>query len=336
MPAPTHLNTARLSTALRRRPGAGARLLLVHGNASDSRFFAPLLEHLPAEYDVAAPDLRGYGGTEARPVDARRGLGDFADDLLALMDALGWADAHVLGHSLGGGVALQLTLAAPGRVRSLTLVAPLSPYGFGGTVGEDGAPNAPDFAGSGAGVVNPAFVAAIEAGDRGDAPGSPRDVMRRMYWAATPEGVDEEELLSALLATRTGDDFYPGDWVPSPHWPGTAPGERGVANAMSPKHLRTADFAALSGAPPVLWVRGDADAIVSDASLLDPAHLGALGILPGWPGHPAQPMVAQTRAVLRRSGALRREHVMPGVGHSPFLERPGEFVAALREHLEAG
>jgi hypothetical protein len=51
--------------------------------------------------------------------------------------------------------------------------------------------------------------------------------------------------------------------------------------------------------PPVTWVRGDRDVIVSDTSLFDLAYLGKLGAVPGWPGDdecPPQPMVAQTRA----------------------------------------
>ena len=53
--------------------------------------------------------------------------------------------------------------------------------------------------------------------------------------------------------------------------------------------------------PPVLWLRGADDVNVSDTSLYDLAYLGSIGALAGWPGEqawPAQPMVAQTRAVL--------------------------------------
>jgi pimeloyl-ACP methyl ester carboxylesterase len=81
----------------------------------------------------------------------------------------------------------------------------------------------------------------------------------------------------------------------------------------------------------VLWIRGDADQIVSDASLVDLGHLGALGVVPGWPGqdvYPAQPMVSQMRAVLdryRAAGGRYTEQVLAGCGHSPHLERPQEF-----------
>jgi len=61
--------------------------------------------------------------------------------------------------------------------------------------------------------------------------------------------------------------------------------------------------------------------------------------IPGWPGpdvFPAQPMVGQMRAVLDRyqaAGGRYTERVLPGCGHSPHLERPGEFAAAVTGFL---
>jgi hypothetical protein len=59
--------------------------------------------------------------------------------------------------------------------------------------------------------------------------------------------------------------------------PGTAPGDRGALNTLAPTHLRPADLSTVDPKPPVLWIRGTEDVIVSDTSLYDPAHLGALG-----------------------------------------------------------
>ena len=56
--------------------------------------------------------------------------------------------------------------------------------------------------------------------------------------------------------------------------------------------------------PPILWIHGTADAIVSDTSFYDLNYLGQLGIVPGWPGAdaaPAQEMVSQTRDVLEHA-----------------------------------
>ncbi|MEU7845746.1 alpha/beta hydrolase [Micromonospora sp. NPDC049114] len=337
-------------------PPDGTPVLLIHGNCSSSLFWEPLLRRLPPTLRVVAPDLRGYGDSATAPVDATRGLRDFADDIAALLDdptlfasasasATATATATggsgrpvVVGHSLGGGVAMRLLVDHPHRVGALLLAAPVSPYGFGGTRDLTGTPTTPDFAGTGAGTANADFVARLAAGDRGaDAPASPRAVLRATY-VADPAvlGTDEELLLDSVLSTATGDDNYPGTAVPSANWPGTAPGERGVLNALAPTWFRLADeLVAVAPKPPVTWVRGDADVIVSDTSLFDLAYLGSLGVVPGWPGEescPPQPMIGQTRAVLQRyaaAGGAYREVVLPGCGHSPHLERPAEFVAEL-------
>jgi pimeloyl-ACP methyl ester carboxylesterase len=104
---------------------------------------------------------------------------------------------------------------------------------------------------------------------------------------------------------------------------------------MSPRWLDLTGLVDLAAKPPITWIRGDADVIVSDTSLFDLAHLGKLGLVPGWPGErdcPAQPMVAQTRAVFDRyvtAGGRYQEVVFQGCGHSPHIERPAEFAAAL-------
>ncbi|MFE9657633.1 alpha/beta fold hydrolase [Micromonospora sp. NPDC006431] len=323
-------------------PPDGVPVLLVHGNVSSSAFWEPLLRRLPETLRVVAPDLCGYGDTATAPVDATRGLADFADDVAALLDAPGLfapgARPVVVGHSLGGGVAMRLLVDHPERVAGLLLEAPVSPYGFGGTRDLDGTPTTPDFAGTGGGTANPDFVARLAAQDRGEeGPTSPRNVLRAAYVADPASlGEDEDLLLDSMLTTATGDDNYPGTAVTSAHWPGTAAGQRGVLNALAPAWFRVADeLVDVSAKPLVTWVRGDADVIVSDTSLFDLAYLGSLGAVPGWPGAadcPPQPMVGQTRAVLDRyaaAGGTYREVVLPGCGHSPHLERPAEFVAEL-------
>jgi pimeloyl-ACP methyl ester carboxylesterase len=109
---------------------------------------------------------------------------------------------------------------------------------------------------------------------------------------------------------------------------------------MAPTVFDVSGVVDLPRKPPVLWVRGELDQIVSDTSVFDLAFLGSIGAVPGWPGEaacPPQPMVTQTRAVLDRyaaAGGAYRELVLPDVGHSPHVERPQEFAVALLEHLD--
>lgn len=326
----------------RERPAHGTkparRVLLVHGNVASGVFFEPLMTAAPEHFHLVAPDLRGYGDTKERPIDATRGLRELSNDVAELCASLGWkSDVHLLGWSVGGGVVMQLAMDHPELVASLTLVAPVPPRGFGGNHGPDGIPNAPDFAGSGGGVVSPAFVEAIRTKDRGDGPQSPRTILRQFFFDPdhyAPPADREEAWVDAIIATRIGDDYYPGDSVPSTSWPGTAPGTRGITNAFSAKYLDLRAFADMPKKPPVLWVRGENDRIVSDTSFFDFALLGKLGVVPGWPGEdvvPPQPMIAQTRALLdryKRGDGTVTELAMPKVGHSPFLEAPEAFLEA--------
>jgi pimeloyl-ACP methyl ester carboxylesterase len=339
----TEISTSRLAThVLEAGSPQAPPLVLIHGNVSAAVFFAPLLAQLAGQFHCIAPDLRGFGRSGAAPVDARRGLRDFSDDLAAFLDEtdlIGETQQPVLlGWSLGGGVVLQFAIDHPDVPRALVLESPMSPFGFGGTRDLAGTPCWPDFAGSGAGTANPEMVRRISAGDRSDEDlVSPRRVLTGLYVQPPldlPRPV-EDALVEGILELAIGDDHYPGDVVTSPHWPGVAPGERGVNNAISPKYCDLSAFAQLPSRPEVLWIRGDADQIVSDASLVDLGHLGAIGAVPGWPGadiFPAQPMVSQMRALLDRyqqAGGQYAEHVL-SCGHSPHLERPAEFAALLR------
>jgi pimeloyl-ACP methyl ester carboxylesterase len=317
----------------------------VHGNVSSSLFWQPTMLALPAPYRPLAIDLRGFGDTDPEPVDPTRGLRDYADDLAAAIDALGLQAVHLVGWSMGGGVVLQYVVDRPGahRAASLTLVDPVSPFGFGGTRDVAGTLCDPSGAGSGGGAVNPEFVARLAAGDRsGESAFSPRRVLLAHYVKPphVPEHVDI--LVESMLSTRVGDDHYPGTSRPAGAWPGFAPGDRGVLNTMAPTHFRIADLSAVQPKPPVLWLRGADDVIVSDASLYDLAFLGSIDAVPGWPGEqawPPQPMVAQTRAVLdgyAAAGGRYREVVIDDAGHGPHLDQPDIFVAELLAHLTGG
>lgn len=341
--------TSRLAVHAITRPasaGGGAPVVFLHGNASASRFWEETLLALDPSFTAIAVDLRGFGRSENKAIDATRGMRDFSDDLHALFtetDVLGGAaKVHLVGWSAGAGVAMQYAIDHADRVASLALVAAMSPYGFGGTRDEQGSPCWPDFAGSGGGTANPEFVKRIASGDVSEeSPFSPRQVMNT-YYVKPPFRVAaarEEVFVGEILSTKTDEGRYPGDLTPSANWPGIAPGKVGMNNAISPAYCDLSGFADIQPRPRVWWIRGADDQIVSDTSLFDLGFLGKLGAVPGWPGdegYPAQPMVSQLRAVLDRyqaSGGSYREQVLSGVGHSPHLEAPEVFRAALHAFL---
>lgn len=340
------IRTARTATAIHYLHGreTGEPVILLHGNLSASAFMLPLARALPGRYRPIAVDLRGFGASDPEPVDATRGMRDFSDDVLALLDALEVHRTHLVGWSLGGGVAMRAAIDAPGRITSLTLLAPISPYGFGGTIDTSGTLLAPDGAGSGAGSVSRSLVAALVDGDRGDdRPTSPRRLLRSFFVGPDWDRDGEDDLVAAMLTTVVGPENYPGDRADSPHWPGVAPGTTGVMNAMSPRYCSLAALATLPAggtAPPILWARGAQDIVISDRSAMDLATRGASGSIPGWPGPdaaPPQPMLAQTRAVLdayAAAGGAYREYVLPGVGHAPHLQALPQLLEALIPHLD--
>ena len=327
------VQTARLRTHYLFRAGGTIPVILVHGNASSSIFWKEIMEMLPETFSVYAPDLRGFGDTEDLVIDATKGMGDFVEDLLAFAAELQIEDAHWVGHSMGGSAIFALAARSIKHVKSLTFVNPGSPYGFGGTKDLEGTPHWEDFAGSGAGVVNPEFARRISIGDRSseDPVASPRVVMNTFYWKPPFIPKQEEELLTGVLSEKVGPDRYPGDAVPSTNWPNAAPGVFGPANALSPKYIgdTVQRFKTVIGDTPILWVRGADDQIVSDNSLFDLGTLGKLGFVPGYPGediYPSQPMVGQMRAVLESAGSNYKEVVIENTGHTPFIEQPSIFL----------
>ncbi len=321
-------------------PDDGLPVVFIHGNFSAATYWEETMLALPKQYRGIAPDLRGYGDTEDKLIDGTRGARDWSDDLKALSDELGPKPGHLVGWSMGAAASMQFALDYPDLTASLTLVSPVSPYGFGGTKDVSGAPCYADFAGSGGGVVNPEFVQRIKDNDRSaDSPNSPRNVINAFYYKAPFKAAREEEFLSAALLEQMGDTKYPGDLTQSANWPNVAPGKWGPINAGSPKYLNLSGIAGMSKKVPILWIRGDSDQIVSDTSFFDFGTLGQMGFVPGWPGadvYPPQPMVSQTRAVLeeyKANGGAYTEVVVADTGHSPHIEKPEAFMAALLEHL---
>jgi pimeloyl-ACP methyl ester carboxylesterase len=110
--------------------GSGPVVLLIHGITSSADAWREVVPALASRYTVVAPDLLGHGGS-AKP----RGdysLGAYASGLRDLMAALGHERATVVGHSMGGGIAMQLAYQFPERVERMVLV---SSGGLGKEVG---------------------------------------------------------------------------------------------------------------------------------------------------------------------------------------------------------
>ena len=115
--------------------GGGKRVLVfLHGNFGSWRWWQPVLKRLPEDCWAYALDLRGCGET------GRPGIGhtveQLASDLYEFSRGLGLPAFHLVGHSLGGAVAMQFALNHPEMVRSMLLAAPAPAEGMRGKVEE--------------------------------------------------------------------------------------------------------------------------------------------------------------------------------------------------------
>jgi pimeloyl-ACP methyl ester carboxylesterase len=110
--------------------GQGEPLLLIHGMAGSSQTWRAILPQLAKKYRVIAPDLLGHGRSSKPRTDYS--LGAFAVGLRDLLDELGVKSATVVGHSLGGGIAMQFLYQHPDYCRRLVLI---SSGGLGPDVG---------------------------------------------------------------------------------------------------------------------------------------------------------------------------------------------------------
>ena len=100
--------------------GQGPHVLLLHGWGGAIESFAPVVDDLQRSYTVAAFDLPGFGKSSLPPTTW--GSADYARLTLQIMDHLQLNRPHLIGHSFGGQVSIQLAATAPERVGKLVLV----------------------------------------------------------------------------------------------------------------------------------------------------------------------------------------------------------------------
>jgi pimeloyl-ACP methyl ester carboxylesterase len=101
--------------------GKGPALLLLHGLACDHTTWEPVLERLSRRFTVIAPDLLGHGRSDKPRADYS--VGGYANGMRDLLTVLGIDKVTVVGHSFGGGVAMQFAYQYPERTDRLMLVA---------------------------------------------------------------------------------------------------------------------------------------------------------------------------------------------------------------------
>ena len=127
----------------------------------------------------------------------------------------------------------------------------------------------------------------------------------------------------------------PATPTPSEHWPGVAPGTRGILNALSGKYCNWAGIVDLDPKPPILWTHGTEDIVVADGSPWEMGTLGSLGAVPGWPGEevfPPQPMVGpdpRRARALPRGRRPRRDRDVRGLRPLPADRRGGALERAV-------
>lgn len=101
----------------------GQPLFLLHGFTGAKEDLTDWLDPFSdLGFHAVAPDHRGHGASAAPTAESDYSLVTFADDVLALADALGWDRFFLLGHSMGGMIAQTVTLRAPDRVERLVLM----------------------------------------------------------------------------------------------------------------------------------------------------------------------------------------------------------------------
>src|SRR4029079_8993391 len=170
--------------------GAGEPVVLVHSGVADRRMWHRLAPALAVRHRVIRPDARGFG--ESLPPS---GPWAHHTDLLALLDELLVGRAHLVGTSMGAGVAVEAALSRPDAVASLVLAAP------GGALFAESPPE-----------LRPVWAAEVDALDRGDLDGAVEVNLRA--WVDGPERSADavDPALRAFVGRMQREAFELPEW----------------------------------------------------------------------------------------------------------------------------
>lgn len=227
--------------------GAGEPLVLVHAGVADRRMWDPQWADFAASHLVVRYDLRGFG--ESLPPT---GPWSQHADLLGLLAELGISRAHLVGASVGAGIAVEAALAQPGAVASLVLAAP-----GGSLFGEN------------TGDLRTVWRDEVDALDRGDLDGAVEINLRAWVdgLGRSPDAVDPE--MRAFVGTMQRDAFE------LPEWDADGAPE---SELEPPAHARFVEIGC-----PTLVVVGEADqAATREAAKRLVAEVPAAGVV-SWP-----------------------------------------------------
>lgn len=216
----------------------GRPVLFIHGNASSSAIWNPILKEVSHAVCALAPDMRMYGESDPYlKVNTKRGVADWADDLEAFIEKMYVTQKprlHIVGHSLGGLVAMRLLANQEITIEKLTLYAPPPPHGYF-TKGPD-----------------PAFVNALARKDRDYV----RNVVNVTFWHPAYTHPEIEQIVDAVLQMQTGHGGYPD----------------AIVEAVSPARNigLTSVLLGLAQKPPITWVYGKDDVLVTNNGNVSP------------------------------------------------------------------
>ena len=117
--------TFHVTKSANENPRSKTALVFLHYYGGSSREWAPVIELLGNDFRCFAPDLRGFGESDDAPKNYT--VEDAADDVTALIEKLDLEKYALIGHSMGGKIALEIAARQPRNLQSLILFAPSPP-----------------------------------------------------------------------------------------------------------------------------------------------------------------------------------------------------------------